>query len=37
MKITNELKTGLIVVAAIVVALIFWLKTANFSNKPPKD
>lgn len=34
MKITNELKTGLIVVAAIVVASIFWLKTTNFSNKP---
>ena len=34
MKITNELKTGLIVVAAIVVAAIFWLKTANFSDKP---
>lgn len=34
MKITNELKTGLIVVAAIVVASIFWLKTTNFSSKP---
>ncbi|MCX5665526.1 MAG: MlaD family protein [Candidatus Omnitrophica bacterium] len=34
MKITNELKTGLIVVAAIVVGAIFWLKTTNFSNKP---
>jgi phospholipid/cholesterol/gamma-HCH transport system substrate-binding protein len=34
MKITNELKTGLIVVAAIAVAAVFWLKTTNFSNKP---
>lgn len=34
MKITNELKTGLVVVAAIVVASIFWVKTANFSDKP---
>jgi len=34
MKITNELKTGLIVVAAIAVASVFWLKTTNFSNKP---
>jgi ABC-type transport system involved in resistance to organic solvents, periplasmic component len=34
MKITNELKTGLIVVAAIAVAAIFWLKTTNFSDKP---
>ena len=34
MKMTNELKTGLIVVAAIVVASIFWLRTTNFSNKP---
>jgi len=34
MKMTNELKTGLIVVAAIIVASVFWLKTTNFSNKP---
>jgi ABC-type transport system involved in resistance to organic solvents, periplasmic component len=34
MKITNELKTGLIVVAAAAVAAIFWLKTTNFSDKP---
>lgn len=34
MKITNELKTGLIVVAAVIVALFFWLKTTSFSNKP---
>ena len=34
MKISNELKTGLIVVAAIVVGSIFWLKTTNFSDKP---
>lgn len=34
MKITNEVKTGLVVVAAIAVAAIFWLKTANFSSSP---
>ncbi len=34
MKITNELKTGLVVVAAILVASIFWAKTASFSGKP---
>ncbi|MFA5085123.1 MAG: MlaD family protein [Candidatus Omnitrophota bacterium] len=34
MKVTNELKTGLIVVAAIAVAAIFWLKTTNFSDRP---
>jgi len=34
MKITNELKVGLVVTAAIVVASIFWVKTANFSPKP---
>lgn len=33
-KITNELKTGLVVVAAIAVAAVFWVKTANFSDKP---
>ncbi len=34
MKITNELRTGLVVVAAIVVASMFWLKTASFTGKP---
>ena len=33
-KITNELKTGLVVVAAIVVAAIFWVKTTSFTGKP---
>ena len=33
MKITNELKTGSVVVAAILVAAIFWMKTANFTGK----
>lgn len=33
-KITNELKTGLVVAAAIAVALIFWVKTATFTGKP---
>ena len=32
-KITNELKTGSIVVAAVIVAAIFWVKTANFTGK----
>lgn len=34
MKITNELRTGLVVAAAIVVAAMFWLKTASFTGKP---
>ena len=34
MKITNELKTGMVVVAAIVVAVIFWVKTTDFSARP---
>jgi phospholipid/cholesterol/gamma-HCH transport system substrate-binding protein len=34
MKMTNELKTGLIVVAAIAVAAVFLLKTTSFSDKP---
>jgi phospholipid/cholesterol/gamma-HCH transport system substrate-binding protein len=33
-KITNELKTGLVVVVAMAVAAVFWVKTANFSSKP---
>lgn len=34
MKISNELKVGLVVVTAVVVASIFWVKTASFSGKP---
>jgi phospholipid/cholesterol/gamma-HCH transport system substrate-binding protein len=34
MKITNELKTGAVVVAAILVGALFWVKTTNFSSKP---
>jgi len=33
-KITNELKTGLVVVAAIAVAGLFWIKTTSFSSQP---
>lgn len=34
MKITNEFKTGLVVVAAICVGMFFLMKTSNFSSKP---
>lgn len=34
MKMTNEFKTGAVVVAAILVGMLFWVKTANFSSKP---
>ena len=34
MKITNELKTGAIVVAALVVTAVFWIKTTDFKAKP---
>jgi phospholipid/cholesterol/gamma-HCH transport system substrate-binding protein len=33
-KVTNELKTGLVVVAAIAVAAVFWMKTTSFTDKP---
>lgn len=36
MKITNEFKTGIIIVAAFVVAIVFWTKTTDFSSKPYK-
>ncbi len=34
MKITNELKTGAVVIAAICVGAIFWYKTTDFNAKP---
>ncbi len=34
MKINNELKTGLVVIAGILVAVMFWVKTTDFSSKP---
>lgn len=36
MKINNEMKTGLVVVAGILVAVLFWVKTTDFSSKPYK-
>ncbi|MDP3804825.1 MAG: MlaD family protein, partial [Candidatus Omnitrophota bacterium] len=33
MKITNELKTGIVVVCAILTAIIFWAKTTDFSGR----
>lgn len=36
MKINNETKTGVIIVAAIVVGLTFWVKTNDFTGKPYK-
>lgn len=34
MKISNELKTGLMVVLALAVAVMFWVKTTDFTGKP---
>ena len=34
LKVTNELKTGLVIVAAILVAAVFWVKTASLTGKP---
>jgi len=34
MKVTNELKTGIVVVAAIGLGVFFWLKTATFNATP---
>jgi len=36
MKINNEMKTGLVVLAGILVAVMFWVKTTDFSTKPYK-
>ena len=36
MKLTNEMKTGIVVVAAIAVAAMFWLKTAKPGSSPYK-
>ena len=33
MKITNELKTGIVVVCAQLTAIILWAKTTAFSGK----
>ncbi|MBN1353320.1 MAG: MCE family protein [Candidatus Omnitrophica bacterium] len=32
-KFTNELKTGLVIVLAIIVGVFFWLKTSNFKSE----
>ncbi len=34
MKISNELKTGVLVVAAFIAAIVFWVKTTDFSSGP---
>jgi len=34
MKITNEFKTGLVVVAAILAAVLFYVKTTDFNSRP---
>ena len=34
MKITNEFKTGIIIIAAIAAGVIFYVKTTNFADKP---
>jgi phospholipid/cholesterol/gamma-HCH transport system substrate-binding protein len=36
MKVTNELKTGIVVVAAVAVGVMFWLKTTNITSTPYK-
>jgi len=36
MKITNEFKTGLVVIAAISVGILFWVKTTDFNARPYK-
>jgi len=30
MKLTNEIKAGIVIVAAVLIAVLFFLKTANF-------
>lgn len=36
MKITNEVKTGMVVIAAFLVGIIFWVKTTDFNAGPYK-
>ena len=36
MKITNELKTGVVVIAGLATAVLFWVKTTDFTGKPYK-
>jgi len=36
MKINNEIKTGMIVTLAIVVGVLFWVKTTDFNASPYK-
>ena len=36
MKISNELKTGALITAAIIAGLVFWVKTTDFSSKTYK-
>ena len=35
-SINNEMKTGIVVVAGILVAVLFWSKTTDLSAKPYK-
>ena len=34
MKITNEVKTGMVVVASVLVAVLFYVKTTDFTSAP---
>ena len=34
MKITNEFKTGIIIVAAVLTGMVFWTKTTDVTAKP---
>ena len=36
MKMNNEMKTGLVIFAAIIVGLVFWVKTTDFNAAPYK-
>ncbi|MFA6142931.1 MAG: MlaD family protein [Candidatus Omnitrophota bacterium] len=36
MKISNEFKTGLVVIAALAVGILFWVKTTDFNSRPYK-
>ena len=33
MKISNELKVGVVIVAAIIAGIVFWVKTTDFTSK----
>jgi len=34
MKLTNEIKTGIVIIMAVIVGVVFWVKTTDFNANP---